>query len=104
MARSCTPEDPLVAALRKRGVARPEDFLADFAAVAREALAAGEEVNLRPLGILSTRDHEARVIRNPRTAQPHLVPARRVAHFSPGLALRNALKVEPGNGGEHGRH
>ena len=81
----------LVAALRRRGVADAETFLADFAAVAHEALAAGEEIQLRFLGSFRVREYPASTGRNPRTGKPTHIPARRRVIFRASTVLLDAL-------------
>lgn len=81
----------LVGALRRRGVERPEVFLADFVAVATEALAAGEEIPLRFLGVFHARAYPARTGRNPRTGAPVPIPARRRIIFRASPVLLDAL-------------
>lgn len=81
----------LVAALRRRGVPHAETFLADFAAVAHEALAAGEEIQLRFLGSFRVREYPATTGRNPRTGKPTHIPARRRVFFRASTVLLDAL-------------
>ena len=81
----------LVAALRRRGVAHAETFLADFAAVAVEALATGEEIQLRFFGLFRVRSYPATTGRNPRTGKPTHIPARRRVIFRAGTVLLDAL-------------
>lgn len=96
-------DDALVRALKRRGVPKAEAFLADFVAVASEALAAGDEVLLHLFGTLSVRDLPMRMVRNPRTREPQYIPAHRAVHFRPSRALREALNGrKPGKGFGHG--
>lgn len=86
-----THDDTLVDALRRRGVERPEVFLADFVAVATEALAAGEEIPLRFLGVFHARAYPARTGRNLRTGKPCSIPAHRRVIFRASPALLDTL-------------
>ncbi len=52
-----------------------------------EALARGERVELRGLGVFTTRERRPRRARNPKTGEEVLVPARRVPHFRPSKEL-----------------
>lgn len=81
----------LVDALRRRGVAHAETFLVDFVAVAVEALAAGEEIQLRYLGSFRVREYSATTGRNPRTGKPTHIPARRRVIFRASTVLLDAL-------------
>lgn len=81
----------LVAALRRRGVAHAETFLAAFAAVAVEALAAGQEVPLRFLGSFRVREYPATTGRNPRTGKPTHIPPHRRVIFRVSRVLQDAL-------------
>lgn len=92
----------LVQDLERRGVRNAETFLADFTAVAREALAAGDKIILTRFGAFSARQHAERMVANPRTGAPCIIPAQRVAHFAPGVYLRAAVNSEPGKGAWHG--
>lgn len=89
----------LLAAMRRRGVERPEAFLAAFAAVATEALAAGEEVILRHFGALAVHAYPARPGHNPRTGAPVSIPAHRQVRFRQSQVLREALNGRKRGGG-----
>lgn len=90
----------LVANLKRRGILErdAEAFLADFVAVATEALAAGDEIPLHLFGTFSVRQYAPRRLLNPRTKAPCYVPAQRKVRFNPSVALREAL-----NGRKRGR-
>lgn len=89
----------LVAALRRRDIPRPENFLDVFAAVATEALAAGEEIPLHLFGTFSVRDCPMRMVRNPRTKAPSFTLPHRAVHFRASKALREALNGRRRGGG-----
>lgn len=60
-----------------------------------DALAAGEEVEIRGFGSFRLRQRAARHTRNPRTGEPVLAPARQVPFFRAGKKLREAINAEP---------
>ena len=53
-----------------------------------ESLKTGDKVEIRGFGSFRTRDRGPRRGQNPRTGEPVLVPAKRVAYFKPGKELR----------------
>lgn len=55
------------------------------------ALARGDRVELRGFGAFSVKDRQARTGRNPRTATPVKVEAKRVPYFKTGKELRDRL-------------
>jgi DNA-binding protein HU-beta len=57
----------------------------------QNALRAGEKVQLIPFGSFVVRDRKAREARNPKTGEKVKIAARRVAAFSAGKALREAV-------------
>ena len=56
-----------------------------------QRLADGGRVELRGFGTFTTRARDGRTGRNPRTGVSVTVPAKRVPHFKPGKALREAV-------------
>ena len=56
-----------------------------------EALEGGEAVNIAGFGRFATTHRAARQTRNPRTGETVAVPARTVATFKAGTALRDRL-------------
>lgn len=57
-------------------------------------LAEGGRVELRGFGAFSTREHQARTGRNPRTGEAVEVPAKRVPYFKPGKEIRIGLNSD----------
>ena len=57
----------------------------------KSALQQGDSVILRRFGSFDVRDKRARMGRNPQTGQPINIPAKRVAKFSAGKALKEAI-------------
>ena len=55
------------------------------------ALRKGGRVTLVGFGSFSTVQRAARTGRNPKTGKPIQIPARRVAKFTPGLELKQAV-------------
>lgn len=53
-----------------------------------EALESGEQVKISSFGTFRLNDKVARVGRNPKTGEEHLVTARRVLGFKPSAGLR----------------
>ncbi len=56
-----------------------------------EALAAGEKVDLRGLGVLKVREAKARTARNPKTGETIQVPAKRKVVFTASKELKGRL-------------
>ena len=56
-----------------------------------DALSRGEPVKLRSFGSFSVRSKRERIGRNPRSGEAVQVPSKRVPHFKPGKALREAV-------------
>lgn len=59
--------------------------------VIKDALAEGDKVSMVGFGSFSVRERAAREGRNPRTGEPLKIPAKKVAVFKPGKALRDAV-------------
>ena len=57
-----------------------------------KALKKGQALTLVGFGTFSVSRRKARVGRNPQTGKEIKIPARKVAKFSPGKALKNAVK------------
>lgn len=57
-----------------------------------EALASGDEVEIRGFGSFRLRSRRARVTRNPRTGEPVIAPPRRVPFFRAGKKLREEIE------------
>ncbi|MCX8033506.1 MAG: HU family DNA-binding protein [Thermoleophilia bacterium] len=63
-----------------------------FVEVITESLKRGEEVQFTGFGKFFVQEREAREGINPQTKAKIRIPASKVPKFSPGLALRNAVK------------
>lgn len=60
----------------------------------RDALAAGEKVELRGFGSFKVRERRSRDGRNPKTGEPVHVPPKTVPYFKPGKDLRERVNGE----------
>ena len=60
-----------------------------------QALATGDRIEIRGFGSFSISRRPPRMGRNPRTGERVQIPERRVPHFKPGKALREAVGAEP---------
>jgi len=66
--------------------------------VMREQLIEGSRIEIRGFGVLSVKNTKPNpTAHNPRTGERIFVPARRKAHFKPGLLLKKALHPVPGS-------
>jgi len=63
-----------------------------FASHVQSALAKGERVSLTGFGSFSVMERSERDGRNPLTGKPIKVPAKKVARFSPGKTLKQAVE------------
>ena len=65
-----------------------------------DALVQGQRIEVRGFGSFSVTQRAPRMGRNPRSGAAVAIPARRVLHFKPGKALREAVDhgVPPGTG------
>jgi nucleoid DNA-binding protein len=57
-----------------------------------QALARGENIELRNFGIFKVKQRKSRTGRNPRTGQVVPVPPRKVVVFKPGLEMKKLVK------------
>jgi len=60
-----------------------------------DALVRGHRIEIRGFGSFSINRRPPRMGRNPRTGEQVPVPERRVPHFKPGKALREAVGAQP---------
>ena len=56
-----------------------------------EAMVRGHRIEIRGFGSFSVNHHAPRMGRNPRSGESVAIPQRRVPHFKPGKALREAV-------------
>ena len=57
-----------------------------------EALAAGDTISLIGFGTFKVSERAARTGRNPKTGEPLEIPAAKLPKFTPGKALKDAVK------------
>lgn len=69
-----------------------EEALDAVIASLREALASGESVTFTGFGSFKVVERAARKGRNPRTGKDIVIPAGKVAKFTPGKMLKDAMK------------
>jgi DNA-binding protein HU-beta len=74
--------------LSKRTVGEMIELLLDEI---KDALQAGDKVQLIPFGSFVVRDRKKREGRNPKTGEAITIPARRVPAFQAGKGLRDAV-------------
>ncbi|HMT16226.1 MAG TPA: integration host factor subunit beta [Ottowia sp.] len=60
-----------------------------------DALERGHRIEIRGFGSFSINHRPPRLGRNPRTGERVHIPERRVPHFKPGKALREAIGAQP---------
>ncbi|MBO4334888.1 MAG: HU family DNA-binding protein [Desulfovibrio sp.] len=72
--------------------AKAEEALNAIVDSLREALVAGESVVLTGFGSFKVVTRAERKGHNPQSHQPITIPARKVAKFTPGKALKDAIK------------
>ena len=68
------------------------------------ALATGQRIEIRGFGSFSVNRRPPRIGRNPRSGESVQIPEKRVPHFKPGKALREAVdartaELDAGGGG-----
>jgi len=62
-----------------------------------EALAEGQRIEIRGFGSFSINRRPPRIGRNPRSGESVHIPEKRVPHFKPGKALREAVDAGTAN-------
>lgn len=65
-----------------------------------DALVRGNRIEIRGFGSFSVSRRPPRIGRNPRSGESVAVPEKRVPHFKPGKALREAVDESTGELGE----
>lgn len=68
-----------------------QEALDSFISNVTKAMKRGNKVTLVGFGTFSTSRRAARTGRNPQTGQPIQIPAKKVAKFSAGKALKDAI-------------
>ena len=72
-----------------------KDMVEAFFEIIHGTLVGGEDVKLSSFGNFNIRRKAPRPGRNPRTGESVQIPERRVPHFKPGKALREAVGAQP---------
>ena len=62
-----------------------------------DALVRGHRIEIRGFGSFSVNHRPPRMGRNPRSGEAVHIPSKRVPHFKPGKALREAVDLRPGS-------
>lgn len=71
--------------------AQAQAAIDSFVANVQKSLKKGGKITLVGFGTFSTSKRAARTGRNPQTGKPIKIPAKQVAKFSPGKALKDAI-------------
>lgn len=71
--------------------AQADKVLVALIETVKDALAAGDRVQLVGFGTFEARNRAARIAHDPRTGEEIKIPARRVPAFKPGKALKEAV-------------
>lgn len=71
--------------------AQADKVLVALIETVKDAIAAGDRVQLVGFGTFETRNRAARIAHDPRTGEEIKIPARRVPAFKPGKALKEAV-------------
>ena len=78
--------------IEKTGEKKAEKVLNAFIETVKEAVAAGDSVQLVGFGSFESRERTSREARNPMTGETLFVPAKKVPAFKPGKAFKEAVK------------
>lgn len=78
--------------IEKSGEKKAEKVLNAFVETIKEAVAAGDTVQLVGFGTFEARERASREARNPQTGEVILIPAKKVPVFKPGKIFKEALK------------
>lgn len=71
--------------------AQADKVLVALIETVKDALAAGDRIQLVGFGTFEARNRAARIAHDPRTGEEIKIPARRVPAFKPGKALKEAV-------------
>ncbi len=69
-----------------------QDAIDAFVKNVQKVLKKDDKVTLVGFGTFATSKREARTGRNPQTGKPIKIPAKKVARFTPGKALKEAIQ------------
>ena len=76
--------------------ASANDAINGFTEVVKEALTAGDSIQLIGFGTFAVKERAAREARNPRTGEKVKIAASKSPVFKPGKALKDAVNVKKG--------
>lgn len=62
--------------------------------VLSDALKNSDRIEVRGFGVFTTRTHNPRMGRNPKTGEAVAIPIRRTIHFKPGKALKSNVNYD----------
>lgn len=73
--------------------AQAREFVEAFFDEISASLVSGHQVRISGFGNFCLRDKQSRPGRNPKTGEAHIIPARRVVTFRPGVKLRARVEA-----------
>ena len=72
--------------------AQAQEAVDSFVKNVQGVLKMGDRLTLVGFGTFSTSKREARTGRNPQTGKPIKIPAKKIARFTPGKSLKDAIQ------------
>jgi DNA-binding protein HU-beta len=72
--------------------AQAQEAVDSFVKNVQGVLQKGDRLTLVGFGTFSTSQREARTGRNPQTGKPIKIPAKKIARFTPGKSLKDAIQ------------
>jgi DNA-binding protein HU-beta len=72
--------------------AQAQEAVDSFVKNVQGVLKKGDRLTLVGFGTFSTSKREARTGRNPQTGKPIKIPAKKIARFTPGKSLKDAIQ------------
>lgn len=72
--------------------AQAQEAVDSFVKNVQGVLKKGDRLTLVGFGTFSTSQREARTGRNPQTGKPIKIPAKKIARFTPGKSLKDAIQ------------
>ncbi len=92
--RAVTKRELVIEVAEKKGYTQNEvsDIIQAALDIIAESLAKGKRLEIRNFGVFEVKKRDARRGRNPRTGEEVPIPAKRVATFKPGKALKEMVE------------
>ncbi|MCD6287916.1 MAG: integration host factor subunit beta [Candidatus Hydrogenedentes bacterium] len=89
-----TKRELVIEVAEKKGYTQNEvsDIIQAALDIIAESLAKGKRLEIRNFGVFEVKKRDARRGRNPRTGEEVPIPAKRVATFKPGKALKEMVE------------